>query len=309
MKVIEWSMVMKTKTKEVTLEEVRHQAVGQTLSEEVLNQFHAGYEEERMISTRHGETRVYIYVPEGERNVYPVMVNLHGGGFVKGYRDQDIVYARNIAQNAGYVVVDVDYHTAPEYRYPYALEESYDVVKYVVEHPAEFWTDLSALVLAGHSAGGNLVCGIQFMAQESGAFQPSCLILEYPPTSFVNRPEDCRYANADYIRISPEQSRKYREWYIDKSHIRDITASPVLATQEELETFPPVLMILAEQDSLSAEGVELAARLLDAGVTVVAKRVKGSCHGFTVHRTNGVEVAEKLTFKMLAEYAHQNSRI
>ncbi len=292
---------MEAEKKEVTLEGVRSQAVGKTLSEEELNRFHAGHEEERMIPTRHGETHVYIYVPEEKRETYPVMVNLHGGGFVKGHRDQDVVFGRNMAQNAGYVVVDVDYHTAPEYRYPYALEECYDVTKYVAEHPEEFWTDLSALVLIGHSAGGNLVCGVEFMAQESGAFQPSGLILDYPPTSFVNRPEDCRYANAPYTRIPPEQSRKYREWYIDKAHIREITASPVLATQEELENFPPVLMIMAEQDSLSAEGVELAAKLIDAGVTVTAKRVKGSSHGFTVRRTEGFEVAEELIFKMLAD--------
>lgn len=290
---------METEEKKVTLEAVRNGAVGKHLSEEELFLFHAGYEEERMIPTRHGETRVYIYVPEEKKSAYPVMVNLHGGGFVKGHRDQDVVFGRNMAQNAGYVVVDVDYHTAPEYRYPYALEECYDVTKYVTEHPEEFWTDLSALVLIGHSAGGNLVCGVEFLAQKSGDFQPSSLILDYPPTSFINRPEDCRYAEAPYIRISPEQSRKYREWYIDTEHIRDITASPVLATQEELENFPPVLMILAEQDSLSAEGVEFASKLIDAGVTVTAKRVKGSSHGFTVRRTKGFEVAEQLIFEML----------
>ena len=73
----------------------------------------------------------------------------------------------------------------------------------------------------------------------------------------------------------------------------------MLATQEELENFPPVLLIMAEQDSLSAEGLELAAKLIDAGVTVTAKRVKGSSHGFTVRRTEGYEVAEGLIFEML----------
>ena len=152
---------MSAEKKEVTLDSVRSQAVGKNLSEEELNLFHAGHEEERMIPTRNGETHVYIYVPEEKKEAYPVMVNLHGGGFVKGHRDQDVVFGRNMAQNAGYVVVDVDYHTAPEYRYPYALEECYDVTKYVAEHPEEFWTDLSALVLIGHSAGGNLVCGVE----------------------------------------------------------------------------------------------------------------------------------------------------
>ena len=50
---------------------------------------------------------------------------------------------------------------------------------------------------------------------------------------------------------------------------------------------------------MSAEGVEFASHLIDAGVTVIAKRVKGSSHGFTVRRTEGFEVAEQLIFEML----------
>lgn len=285
--------------KELTLNEVREQAVGKYLSQEEMNRFCVGFEEERMIPTRHGETHIYFYIPDEKRDKYPVLINLHGGGFVKGHRDQDVVFCRNMAQNAGYVVMDIDYHTAPEYRYPYALEECYDVIQYVAEHPQEFLADPDAIALIGHSAGANFVCGVQFMAQESGAFHPMQLILDYPPLSFVNRPEDCRYAYAPYIRISVEQSRKYREWYIDKSQIREITASPLLATQEELELFPPVLMVLAEEDSLSQEGVEFAAKLIDAGVTVYAKRVKGSSHGFTVRRTAGFETAEEMILEVL----------
>lgn len=288
-----------TEKKELTLNKVREQAVGKYLSQEEMNRFCVGFEEERMIPTRHGETHIYFYIPNEKRDKYPVLINLHGGGFVKGHRDQDVVFCRNMAQNAGYVVVDIDYHTAPEYRYPYALEECYDVIQYVAEHPQEFLADPDAIALIGHSAGANFVCGVQFMAQESGAFHPMQLILDYPPLSFVNRPEDCRYAYAPYIRISVEQSRKYREWYIDKSQIREITASPLLATQEELELFPPVLIVLAEEDSLSQEGVEFAAKLIDAGVTVYAKRVKGSSHGFTVRRTAGFETAEEMILEVL----------
>ncbi|MCD8220797.1 MAG: alpha/beta hydrolase [Clostridiales bacterium] len=284
----------------LTLDQVRESAVGKNLSEDELNLFHAGWEEERMLPTRHGETHVYIYAPsKGKEKTYPLLINLHGGGFVKGHRDQDVVFCRNLVENAGYVVVDIDYHTAPEYKYPYALEECYDVVKYVVEHKEEFLGDPEVLVLAGHSAGGNLVCGLEFMALEHGDFTPTQLILDYPPVNFVRRPEDCRYAYAPYIRISPERSRRYSEWYIDKKYIREITASPLMASKDELESFPPVLLILAEQDSLTEDAVRFAANLIDAGVEVRAKCVKGSGHGFTVRRKPGFEVAEKLIFEVL----------
>ncbi|MDO4268573.1 MAG: alpha/beta hydrolase [Eubacteriales bacterium] len=286
---------------ELTLENVRAGAVGKNLSQEELNMFSADWEEERLIPTRRGETHIYLYGPRKEQGPYPVFINMHGGGFVKGHRDQDVVFCRNMVENSGYVVVDIDYHTAPEYRYPYALEECYDVVKYVAEHPEEFCADPRTLVLAGHSAGGNLVCGVEFLALKTGEFRPTQLILDYPPVDILTDAAECRYAYAPFIRISVEQSRKYMEWYIDYDRRHEITASPVMASKEELKGFPPVLMLLAEQDALTEAAVQFAAKLIDAGVTVQAKCVAGSGHGFTVRRTAGFEIAEKLIFETLAK--------
>ena len=292
----------------ITLDSVRKSAVGGSLSEEELNCFHCGHEEERMIPTRYGETHVYIYVPEGGKDTYPLMLNLHGGGFVKGHRDQDVVYCRNMAQNAGYVVVDIDYHTAPEYKYPYALEESYDVLKYVVQHSSEFWADPDCVVVGGHSAGGNLAAGIQFLAQREDEVQISLLILDYPPVDFTNLPEERRYAYAPFIRNSVEQEYRYREWYLSEpDDMYKITVSPVLACKADLEKFPPVVYIIAEKDILSEESIRFATRLIDAGVTVYAKRIKGSSHGFTVRRTGNFEVAEQMILDALKHLKEQKT--
>lgn len=284
---------------EIKLENVRANAVGKTLSQEEMNRFSAGREEEKMIPTRHGETHVFVYYPQEQKENYPVMVNLHGGGFVKGHRDQDVVYCRNMCQNSGYVIIDVDYHTAPEYRYPYAVEECYDVIKYVAEHPEEFMADINVLVVGGHSAGGNLTCGVEFLALESKAFKPTQLILDYPPMDFTAPVNERRFAYAPFIRIPVEQEEQYLEWYIDKNRRKELTASPVYATKEEIENFPPVLMILAEEDALSYDAEKFAFKLIDAGVTVYAKKVKGSGHGFTVRRTRGFEIAEEMIFEVL----------
>lgn len=285
--------------KEIKLEDVRNNAVGKSLSREELERFQVGIEEERIIKTRDGETRIFFYAPLEKKDSYPVFINLHGGGFVKGHRDQDVVFCKNIAQNSGYVVIDIDYHTAPEKQYPYALNECYDVVKYVTEHPQEFMADTDVLVIAGHSAGANLTVGVEFLALESKEFRPTLLILDYPPLDLVKDPAERRYAYAPDSRIPVEQLRMYNEWYIEKQYRKEITASPVYASPDELEDFPPVVMILAESDSLSEEGVRFTSQLVDAGVTVYAKRVKGSSHGFTVRRTEGFEAAEEMIFTAL----------
>ncbi len=285
-------------SEDLSLDHVRKSAAGLNLSEEELNRFRVGYEDERMIPVRSGEAHIYYYAPAKEGN-FPVFVNLHGGGFVKGHRDQDTVFCRNIVQNSGYCVFDISYHTAPEYRYPYALNEAYDAVKYLVQHPEEFNADITKLVIAGHSAGGNLAAGIQFLAQEEADFKPSLLIIDYAPLDFTQDPAEQRYANAPGMRISVEKARTYNNWYIDRKYVRDITASPVLAMKDELENFPPVLMLIADQDSLAEGDVKFAAKLIDAGVTVVAKRIKGTSHGFLIRRKENFELAEKMIFDML----------
>lgn len=283
---------------EYSLESVRATGAGKELPREVLEMFHAGYEEERMIPTRDGEAHIYFYAPSKEGK-FTLVINMHGGGFVKGHRDQDTVLCRNLVENGGVAVVDIDYHTAPEKMYPYALYECYDVVKYVAQHPVEFCADPEKLVLMGFSAGGNLVFGVELLAQEEGAFWPAQLISNYPPLDFTKDPADARYAYAPFNRVPVEKARKYNNWYIDPKHVREVTASPVLAMKSELQGFPPVLMIIAEQDTLAEDAVAFTAKLVDAGVTVTAKRVAGTLHGFVVGRKPGYEVAEKLIFEAL----------
>lgn len=140
---------------------------------------------------------------------------------------------------------------------------------------------------------------MQFLAQEEHSFQPALIVADYPPLDFTQDPGEARYAYAPFIRVPAEKARNYNNWYIDKSQIREITASPVMALREELESFPPVLLIMAEQDTLTEGSLRFAQKLMDAGVTVTAKCVKGAPHGFTVQRKHGFEVAEKLIFDAL----------
>lgn len=283
------------------LERIRSSAVGQKVSQEQLELFHAEREEEADIPTRGGSTHVYIYYPKAQEQLYPVFINLHGGGFVKGHRQQDVVFCRNICQNAGCMVFDIDYHTAPEKKYPYALHESYDVVKYLWDHADEWRLDKRKFVMAGHSAGGNLTLGCAIMMGRFREFGLAGIICDYPPVDLVKDPGKKRFANEPGIRPPVEDMRKYSDWYIDQDRRKESTASPVCATAEELAALPSVLMITAGHDMLGEEAEQLVCRMVEAGVTVTARRVLDAVHGFTVRRTQGFEIAEKLIFAFLKQ--------
>ena len=281
------------------LSRIRTNAVGLKMSQEELNLFHARKEEELDIPTREGTTHVYLYYPEEERERCPVFINLHGGGFVKGHREQDVVFSRNICQNAGCMVFGIDYKTAPEKKYPYALHETYDVVSYLYKNAEKWNLDREKFVMAGHSAGGNLIFGTAIMAGKTGEFTLAGLIADYPPVDLYKDPKDKRLADDPAIRPPVADARMYNDWYIDPERRKESTASMIYASQEELAALPPTLLITAEYDFLGEEGEAFAYRLLEAGVTVTAKRVMGADHGFTVRRKPGFEEAEKLIFNFL----------
>lgn len=280
------------------LERIRANAVGMNLDDETLNLFSARKEEQIDLPTREGTTHLYVYYPE-EQESYPVFINLHGGGFVKGHRDQDVVFCRNLAQNVGCMVFDIDYKTAPEKMYPYALHEAYDVVKYLWDHAAEWKLDRTKFVMGGHSAGGNLTLGTSILNYHEKAFELAGIIVDYPAVDLFKDPGEKRLADDPTIRPPVSDARMYNDWYIAPEYRKDSTASPAYATDEELSSLPPVLVITAGHDMLGEEMEQLAYRMIEAGVTVHAKRVLGADHGFVVRRKPGFEIGEKLIFTFL----------
>lgn len=287
--------------KDKNLERVRENAIGKELDEELARQFPVKERQEVQIPTRHGEVKVYVYRPVTERQEpLPVIVNFHGGGFVKGYRGRDTLFARNLTFHTDCVVMDVDYKIAPEKKYPYAMEEGYDAAVYIAEHDKEFGIDRSRILLSGQSAGGNLAAGIAIMAQKSKEFSPVLVMLAYPPMDLAKDPGEKRYGDQDPDRV--EMARLYNDWYIEAGRREEIYASPVYASPKDLEGLPPFLVITAEKDVLGEEGEKFAYQLLEAGVTVTAKRVMGATHGFVVRRSQGFEEAENLIFATARQY-------
>ena len=113
------------------------------------------------IQTSAGRTRLLIYRPEADgKCLRPVFVNIHGGGFVQGRAEDDGVYCQRIADAVDCCVVSIDYHLSPEHKFPVALEECYDAVKWIHDRAAELGFDASRIAVGGHSAGGNLTAVI-----------------------------------------------------------------------------------------------------------------------------------------------------
>lgn len=281
------------------LARIRSQAVGQEADEALLAQYPVKEQRELMIPTRHGQVKVYLYRPFSSKKTLPVLINFHGGGFVKGYRGRDIGFSRIAAARAECIVLDVDYKIAPEYKYPYAVEEGYDLYLYVKEHAGEFGGEKDKIAFSGASAGANMATVITMMLKKAGQPLPLCVVSCYPPYDLFTDPGE-KMPGEDPERV--KTGRLYNSWYADENVQNTSCVSPVFAAKEELEGLPPFTIIAAEKDSLCKEALTFASMLADAGVTVTARKIQGAKHGFLVRRTQGFELGEELLFGTLNYY-------
>lgn len=279
-------------------QEICRQGAGRSLPPEKLNEFQVEKEWDLEIETAVGKTVVHMYLPRTEQKQVPLMINIHGGGFIKGRRDQDIVYCRNICSRAEVAVADIDYVPAPAMRYPGQLCACYDVLQYFGTQGESMGFDRERIAMGGHSAGGNLTAASILMAIDRGGFKPALQILDYPGVDMKTPVRQKRNGESN-PRIPAWKAEFYNKMYVDPEDAGEVYCSPLYASDEQLSQMPPTLLICCENDSFCDEADAFARRLLRLGVPVYAKRFLESSHGFVVQRRDEYQEAEQMILTAL----------
>ena len=97
-----------------------------------------------------------VYYPKGTTTALPVIVNVHGGGWVYGRKENYMHYCAFLAQQ-GFTVVNMNYHLAPKKKFPTQLQQINDVMCWMQQNPQQYFMDLSNVFLVGDSAGAHMV--------------------------------------------------------------------------------------------------------------------------------------------------------
>ena len=239
---------------------------------------------ELFLDTEEGKVRVLTYNLENPEKL-PLFVNIHGGGFILGNPEMDDPYMMNVALNANVKIISIDYSLAPESMFPKGLNECYTVLKYAQNNPDKFGINENKIVVGGHSAGGNFSAAICLKNAQSKELNIKGLILDYPPLDIFTDPylKPRGSGLVAIIFLSPKQCRTFNECYFNiKEERKNPLISPVYASQEQLKTFPPTLIITAGKDSLCTEAENFKDMLIESGVDVTHKRFESSPHGFTL---------------------------
>lgn len=227
-----------------------------------------------------GDVRVRIIKPQGARGTLPVIVYMHGGGWVLGNAATHDRLVRELAVGANAALAFVEYPNSPEARYPVAIEQGYATAQWIVREGASKGLDAGRMAVAGESVGGDMTAALTLMAKERGDVEFVHAGMYYPVTDAAMDTQSYdQFATGYYL------SRELMEWFwdayvADPNQRSEITASPNQATVEQLEGLPPTLLIVDEADVLRDEGEAYAAKLRLAGVPVTTVRYDGTVHDF-----------------------------
>jgi acetyl esterase len=224
-----------------------------------------GSTEELTVPTSVAPARVRVYRPEPagpDRDRPAVHVNFHGGGYVMRGAELDDPLCRFLAARAGVVVINVDYVVAPGHRFPAAVHQAFEVVRWVHDRGPEYGWDPARLTVGGQSAGGGLAAAVARQAWNRGGPAIALQVLHYPPLDLVT-PTRAKTSTIRRPLLRPWLGAVFDAAYVpDPGRRADPLVSPAGPDDvTDLTGLAPALIIACEQDRLRAEAERYAERL------------------------------------------------
>ena len=255
-----------------------------------------------------GSVKLRIVKPKGTTETLPVILYVHGAGWVFGDAHTHDRLVRDLAIGAGAAVVFPEYDRSPDVRYPVAIEQSYAAAQWITTSGSDKGLDGSTIAIAGDSVGGNMTIALTLLAKERKDVSFVAQLLFYPVTNAAFDTKSYKdYAVGYYL------TREGMEWFWNQyttaeSERADIHVSPLRAEIEQLTGLPPALVINGEADVLRDEGEAYAGKLRAAGVEVTQVRYAATIHDFVMlnalHNTHASTAAVAQAVAFLSEALH-----
>jgi acetyl esterase len=236
--------------------------------------------EEKTITEDGLKVRLHIVRPAGSKTVLPAFIFIHGGGWVLGDFPTHERFVRDLVADSGFTAVFVNYTPSPEAHYPTAINEIYAATKWVAAHGNEINVDGKRLAIVGNSVGGNMTAAVALMALHKGGPELKCQVMLWPVT-------DANFDTESYLEYADGYflSRAMMKWFWDayapdQAKRREIYASPLQATTDQVKGLPPTLIQVAGNDVLRDEGLAYSRKLDAAGVDVTSVRYENLIHDY-----------------------------
>lgn len=247
--------------------------------------------EDWLISAYLGHLPSRLYRPDGDANVLPVVLYLHGGGFVAGSLDDADAIARQLVERAGVAVLSLAYSLAPRHPFPAAPEDAHAALRWLLGAATGLNLDSRRLAVAGDDAGGNIAAAAALIARDRNGpalaaqvligpmLDPSMTLLgDAERLTSDLKPQTCAQRYAQYLPRSQERLHPY--------------ASPLASRR--LHDLPPTYLATAKCDVLHREAEAYATALIAAGVPTQITRFDVQHEALPRHPPLLAEAAEFL---------------
>lgn len=236
----------------------------------------------RVIPGPAGDIALRIYYPTLETPL-PVLIYVHGGGWVQGNLDTGDPLCRTFANLSQYIVVSTNYRHAPESKFPAAPQDAYAATQWVAANAASFGGDPSRIAISGTSAGANIAAAVTLMARDAGSPKLDFQVLIVPVTDAAMDTASYRAYADGYVLTRAVMEWSWGHYLADPADGKNPLASPLRAP--DLSGLPPAFIATAEYDALRDEGHAYARRLSEASVPVEYHCYQGMIHGFVGPQT------------------------
>ncbi len=223
-----------------------------------------------------GEIPVKVFAPRGS-GPFPLLVYIHGGGWVIGSPATHQKLCAELALGAGVAVVSLDYRLAPEHPAPAALDDCVAATTWIVANAFQFNADGSRFAIGGDSAGGNLTAAACQRLRDAGGPSPRLQLLLYGAfDTDLTRPSYLRNGEGKILEMDA------MKWFW--GHYLSGGADPkdpgISPARGNLAGLPPAHLIVGTLDPLHDDSVDYSAKLKAAGVPATLSVYEDMPHVF-----------------------------
>lgn len=248
--------------------------------------------------------RLRVFKPEGVQTPAPLLLWMHGGGFVMGSLDMDTAYLQRLCIETSCAVVSVDYRLAPEAPFPAALEDCYAALVWVADHGVERGLDSNRIAVGGLSGGGGLAAALSLYARDQGNSPVQYQLLLCPMLDDRNTTAS---SHMELTGLAWDRRNNINAWgaYLEgrvpagevyREHVSPYAAP---ARADDLSNLPPAFISVGSVDLFMDENINFARRLVACGVKADLHVYAGAFHAFECI-AGGSAVAERANRQIFA---------
>ncbi|WP_404900437.1 alpha/beta hydrolase [Priestia filamentosa] len=221
-----------------------------------------------------------IYRPKFANEALPILLWIHGGGYILGSHDGNDDLCMKFVKEANCVVVSVNYRLAPEHPYPAPLEDCYAALKWIADNAKSLNIDSDRIGVAGESAGGGLTAALSLLARDRN--YPS-IWFQMPLYPMIDDRNNTPSSNEIKEGLVWNQKTNEAGWKMYLGELYKTGNIPVYAAParaEDYRNLPYTYTCVGQLDPFRSETLTYVSKLAEAGVDVEFHLYPGAYHGF-----------------------------